>query len=127
MTTVQRSRSPSSPILCTTALHPRTLTDCPARLRDLTNHHDAKSDGSAFSTTVWDDRSPDICPPCTLRPEEALESMSRVALLVTYALTPHGITMDPPKGSSSRKAIRQVTFHYLPETVGPLFQPLLIT
>ncbi|KAJ7462937.1 hypothetical protein FB451DRAFT_1404098 [Mycena latifolia] len=60
---------------------------------------DPKSDGSAFSTTVRDDRSPDIRPPHTLRPEEALESMSRMALPVTYALTPRGITMDLPKGT----------------------------
>ncbi|KAJ7455170.1 hypothetical protein FB451DRAFT_1408046 [Mycena latifolia] len=75
------------------------LPDCPARPRDLTNHHDTKSNGSTFLTTVRDDRSPDIRPPRTLRPEEALKSMSRMVLPVAYALTPCGITMDLPKGS----------------------------
>ncbi|KAJ7472812.1 hypothetical protein FB451DRAFT_1399011 [Mycena latifolia] len=97
-TTVQWSCSPSSPILCATALRPRTLPDRPAQTRDLTNHHDAK--------VRWErllDHRPGRPIPIysrlrTFRPEEALESMSRMALSAAYALTPRGITMDSPKG-----------------------------
>ncbi|KAJ7441703.1 hypothetical protein FB451DRAFT_1190890 [Mycena latifolia] len=122
-TTVQWSRSPSSPILCATALCPCTLPDRPAQTCDLTNHHDAKVRWECLLDHRPGRPIPKYSLLRTFRSEEALESMSRMALSVAYALTPPGITMDSPKGSSSQKAVRQFAFHYLPETVGPCFSP----
>ncbi|KAJ7451029.1 hypothetical protein FB451DRAFT_1409936 [Mycena latifolia] len=58
----------------------------------------------APSTTVQDDRSPIYSPLRTPDQRRLFKPMSRIGLPVAHVLTPRGITMNSPKGSSSWKA-----------------------
>ncbi|KAJ7465631.1 hypothetical protein FB451DRAFT_1402648 [Mycena latifolia] len=60
--------------------------------------------GRAPSTTIQDDRLPIYLPLRTPDQRRLFKSMSRIGLPVAHILTPRGITMNLPKGSSSRKA-----------------------